>query len=851
MRIKEKLIVGIFGTDYDQPNIRNIKCDGIGDKIEIHHFTIPENFGIEDEIHPHQNSINAVSICDIAFFFINIRSGGPYRGDVFWEEHPDDWNFGISVTHAEYRQAKIKNIPVFVFIDEKVNNDFYTTFIEGRKSKSDNDNYKQIRRDWSGEDHYIKDVELLCFIREALNGIGEKQLYQSWTQFYDYSKSDTDSSYLTGLVIGMIKSITPRIIRELASNQASALKGELRLGKEINYQFMKENGLLVNRKFQKEGKNIDCPKETINKASNNVMIVGPGHIGKTFFMIDLFCDHVEKSDKKLGREDIPIFFSFKNKNKKIIDLSSIIEYEVNSCHLYRLHASKELLNLSLVNITLYLDGIDEGNYIDTKNLKKFFKNLLFYKKLRLIISVRQEYYDINYTTFDEIFRGSISIYNILEMDTEESKALICNTLKSLHPLEDFSSLDFERYFPSNIIFSKPIYCIMAACILPQNLKCELDTVTVGDEFIKLIAQHEIKHLSDEERSGGRIRGDDSVTYERLLEMWSDTAFLISWEKNRGEEIFREDIQKKLVSKGYNLNYWKRTEGSLIECKNSLIEFKVDIYRDILLSRRIINYLLSNRRDEKLEDDEKLLAIDTFYDTKVILKYRFLGLKLGSLKEIQKKLFYITFENIFYENELNIRISSNCIYLLGQIGNVKLDLDKAKRIIRALKELTLEGSFAHVGSLYALTELGDYQSTIDLNHQHQKITILKRDVDFHLIYYRAISPQSLYPPNISISERGLDCSRLFDGLASNILKKKGHERLKVYCELIYYSLLAYHCKYSKDNALKWIESFEMILSSINSDNESSDLIEHCKSLFEIAREKIESDELNDVCFPNVP
>ena len=851
MENENVLRVGIFGTDHDQPNIKKIVNNTIDDNIKITNFIDFESFGIEPGLHPHQQCISAVSNIDIAIFFINKNYGEPYKGDKFWKERPDDWIFDIAVTHAEYRQAQIRKIPTIVFVDSKADDDLFNSFVKGKEElSSDNDRYEMTLGEWSKVAHYIENIKLCCFIREVKRGIEENQLYPTWAiTKYEYNESDRDDSYLKNLVCKAITGLTPWIIRDLSSRQAIALNDELQL-KEINYKFIKKKKLFIDRKLQSiEGVIFRRPKNTINKAPNHIMIIGPGHVGKTLFMIDLFCDHVKRSNRKFDR-DIPIFFSFRNRNTNIVDLSSIIEYEINS---HRSNVPKKLLDLSNVNITLYIDGIDKGSYIDTNNFKIFFNNLKSLKHLKLVISLRQEYYDLNFTTFEEIFRGTIRVYKILEMEKDEGKILIYNAFKALHPSTDFSHLDLDQYFPSNI-FYKPMYCMMAAYVLPQNRDRELDFVTIGDEFIKLIAQHETKYLSDKGRSDGGKSVDDNVTYESLLKMWIDIACIVSWKKNKGEEVFCENIKNELDSKGFNINHWNRTEGSLIECKNGIIEFKVDIYLDILLSEKIVNDLLYNGNNEKLgfdnklEFDDKLLAIDTYYDTKVILNYRFQSLSLKQLQKIQKKLFYIAFENICGDQE-NIRIASNCIYLLGQIGNVKLDKKKAKRILRALRELTITGSFAHVGSLYALTELGDQDSTIDINKQHIEPTILKRDVDFHLIYYRAFRPQNLFPPNIPVSEGAIDCSRLFDGLASNIKKKKGHERLKIYCELIYYSLLAYQCRDSKDKALYWINKFEQILIDINSD-ESSNLIEHCRLLFENARKKIELDDLNNVSLPDI-
>jgi hypothetical protein len=216
------------------------------------------------------------------------------------------------------------------------------------------------------------------------------------------------------------------------------------------------------------------------------------------------------------------------------------------------------------------------------------------------------------------------------------------------------------------------------------------------------------------------------------------------------------------------------------------------------------------------------------------------LKVEELDKIGTRLFQIACEHIFNkEDVLSIRISSNCIYLLGQIGTIEgTDIDKTKRLIRALKELAPERSYSYIGALYALTELGDSQSIIELQNQHKDEFILKRDVDFHLIYFCAYPPQqSVFPPNIPLEE-GVDCSRLFDGLERNLKRKKRHERINVYCELICYSLLTYHRKHSTDDALKWINKFECTLSEISSDYGDSDQIKNCIRLFESTKKEIE-------------
>lgn len=822
----QKCKIGIFGTDWDQEAIKKILNLHIADNIEFDHFSKPETFGIDHDTHPHQTCINFVPLCDLAFFFINKRYGGPYQGEVFWEERPDDWTFDLSVTHAEYRKAKIENIPVIVFIHSKAYKEIGDVFLKSKDDyKSDKERYESIKNDWNRNKHYVKDSEVYCFIRETSRGMGKNQLYQSWMVEYSDADLDNNCYNLKEKIIGGIKSLTPDIIRNVANEQYDALQNELRIGPEISYKFMNENGCLVDRKIQDHTRhNVKNPKDKIRKAPNHVMVTGGANTGKTFFMIDLFGEDVESCNKVLDR-NIPIFFSFKNRTKDNFDLVSIISNEMFSHSL-----PKCLFNFDTVSITLYIDGIDEGGYITTAELKKNFTKLLdSVRDLKLVIALRQEYYDLNYTTFNEIFEGKITIYRLLEIEDGEGKMLVCNVLSVLDPVSDPKKLDLSKIVSRDLLH-EPMHCVMAAWILHKKSPGEvLNVPKVYDYYTELLAEHEIRHVDS-----------SSLTIEDLYKMWHETACIIARKKTKGENIDCDNLQKQLIDMGHDIAAWKRTHGSLIECNRGYARFKYDSYMNSLLSKMIIDYL------SRKKGTEDVLSIDCYYDTSVFIRNRFNELERDELIHIRDELCYTAIGHVFKENEDNIRIIANCIYLLGlmsRMENLDVDIegtDVIKRMIKGLKECT-KVSYVSTGTLFALTALGDYNAENELNKELKKEEIRKRNTDFHLIYFGAIRPQRSFPPNIPISDAGIDCSRLLDGMVRHFNRKEKRDdlRIRINVTIMCDALEIYHCYYSKDNALKWIEKFEKLISSIDTNNRhAKKLIGDSKKRLDLCKERIE-------------
>jgi len=818
---EQKCKIGIFGTDWDQEAIKKILNLHIADNIEFDHFSKPETFGIDHDTHPHQTCINFVPLCDLAFFFINKRYGGPYQGEVFWEELPDDWTFDLSVTHAEYRKAKIEKIPVIVFIHSKAYKEIGDVFLKSKDDcKSDKERYESIKNGWNRNKHYVRDSEVYCFIRETSRGMGKNQLYQSWIVEYSDADLDNNCYNLKEKIIGGIKSLTPDIMRNVANEQYDALQNELRIGPEISYKFMNENGCLVDRKIQDRTRhNVKNPKDKIHKAPNHVMITGGANTGKTFFMIDLFGEDVKSCNKVLDR-NIPIFFSFKNRTKDSFDIGSIISNEMFSHSL-----PKCLFNFDTVSITLYIDGIDEGEYINTTELKTFFMNLLSsVRNLKLVVALRQEYYDWNYTTFNEIFWGKLTTYRLLKIEAVEGEKLIHNVMGALGPLPEAKEPNLRKKNISEDLFQAPMHCVMAAYILrdekPNN---ELNVSRVYDHYIKLLAEHEAGHVSD------------GISTEDLYKIWQDSALVIALKKTEGETIDCDNLQEQLGDKGHDITVWKRTHGTLVECNAGYAKFKSDSYMYSILSKMIIDYLLLKK------GDEKILVIDPYYDTHVFLNNRFKELGNEELSRIQDRLFHIAYKRIFKKNKNNIRITANCIYLIGQIGYTKnVDIEKTKRLIRALKELTTD-SFVYVGALFALTVLNDYKAENELYKELKKEDILKRNTDFHLIYFGAIRPQRSFPPNITLHDDGIDCSRLLDGISLHFDRneKKDVLRTRIYSKIVCDALERYHQNYSKDGALKWIEKFEKLILSIDTnDRHVKKLIVASKKGFDLYKERIE-------------
>jgi len=817
-RIKKlKWRIGIFGTDWDQKFLREILRCKIDDNIEFASFFKPHEFGIESNIHPHQTCVNAVPLCDIAFFFINKRYDGPYKGETFWKENPDDWPFRISVTHAEYRKAKMEKIPTIVFVHSKAYKELGDFFIKSQKGDvPDAERYESIKRDWNGGEHYVKNPEVYCFLREACRGIGEKQLYQSWISEYSDKDLGNDCQNLKKKLLDIIVGLTPHFLRKLANKQYEAIQNEQHLGTKVNYKFMKQNDCLIEREAQDEAiRYIASLKDTIQEASGHAIITGDSKIGKTFFMIGLFGDDVKACNEVSGGKKIPIFLSFKNR-PKILNLENIVSKELMSFYL-----PKYPFNFGNVSVVLYIDGLDEGEFMNTAELRDSLKNLLSStRNLRLILSMRQQYYEWNYTTLKDIFKDEVSVYRILRINENDGKELIYKVSKALGTPLDRERIDLKQVISDDLL-QEPMHCVMAAYILHNKSENkELSVQNVYDFYLRLLAEHEASHMTG------------VLDIEDLYNAWRDVAYIISWKKTKGVSVNCDDLKKELEDDGYDANYWKRTQGTLIECNGSHARFKCESYMNSLLSEMIVDYMLGSK------EDERLLATDWYYDTSFFVRGRFNRMGINELDLAIDRLFHTAFQHIFKQDENDIRIAANCIYLLGRMSHINIRRDKIRRLIRALKELTRRCDFLYVGALFALTELGDIEAEKELSRVLRIEDIRKRNTDFHLIYYGVIPPQGSFPANIPVSDEGIDCSRLLNGATRRLKDKRDILKLRIKVAIVCDALEIYHSYYDRDDAIEWIEKVEKGISIDQAERLAKKLIEDSKKRLCTTRAKIE-------------
>lgn len=815
---KLKWKIGIFGTDWDQKYLRELLRCKIDENMEFVSFFKPHEFGIESNIHPHQTCVNAVPLCDIALFFINKRYGGPYKGETFWKEAPSDWLFRISVTHAEYRKAKMEKIPTIVFVHSQAYKELGDFFIKPKKdNESDIERYESIKKDWNENEHYVRNPEVYCFLREACRGIGEKQSYQSWISEYNDDDLGNSCQNLKKKLLENITGLTPHFLRKLANRQYEAIQNEQNIGTRVNYRLLKKNDFLIEREAQDETmQHITNLKDTIRETSSHAIITGDSNIGKTFFMIELFGDDVKACDEVSGGKKIPIFLSFKNR-PKTLSLENIVSDELVSFYF-----PGYPFNLGNASITLYIDGVDEGEFMNTTELRDSLKNLLAStRNLRLILSMRQQYYEWNHTTFKEIFKDTVSVYRILRIKENEGEELIYKVLKTLGTPLDREKIDLKQVI-SDDLFQEPMHCVMTACILHDKSKNkELNVQNVYDSYIRLLAEHEASHMTG------------VLDIEDLYNAWRYVAYILSWKKTKGVSISCDDLRKELEHYGFDASYWERTQGTLVECNRSYARFKCESYMNSLLSAMIVDHLLG------IKEDERLLATDCYYDTSLFIRSKFDRMEINELDRCIDRLFHTAFQHVFKQDENDVRIAANCIYLLGRKSHIDIRRDKVRRLIRAMKELTRKYDFVYVAALFALTELGDIEAENELNKVLMIEDIRKRNTDFHLIYYRVLPPQRSFPANIPVSDGGIDCTRLLNGATRRLKDKSDILKLRIKVAIVCDALEIYHSHYNKDDAIEWIEKVEKIISTIDQTNPiTKKLIEDSQKRLHITRSKIE-------------
>ena len=810
--------VGVFGTEYDQEYIAHIVEAEIHDSVQLVSFLKSEGFGKDHDFGTHENCIKAVGTCDTAFFFINKRYGGPYTWMKFWKEHSDDWSFHLSVTHAEYRKAKLERIPTLVFVHVGAWEEIKSTFLKCRGP--DEERYRSIKSGWVREGHYVRDPEVLCFIREASRGIGADQLYQSWIVPYSDHDVRPEKGHcrLEQMMLAELRSQTPYVLRKLANNQYDAQQKQLRVGPTISYEFLKKNRCMIAREVEDSvGQAVEKGHRVISEQSNHIMIAGDANIGKTFFMIDLFGQDVEVCNRDLDK-GVPVFFSFKDRPVGKLTLESVVSDEMLS-HFSR---PKYPFSFDIVPIRLYVDGIDEGRYIDSSELKALLAGLLSSAgKLRLIIAMRQEYYDWNYTALNSVFKGRIAAYRLQRTTSARGKTLLRKVLRLLGAADAGKESIIRRLIPNEML-QQPMYCIMAAYVLSSKLPAkQLNTSTLFDRYLELLAEHELGHVPH------------GLTTEDLYRAWQDAAHIVAWEMTLGKIIDCTTLRKRLIEKGHDNTAWERTHGALIECQEGNARFVYDSFLDSLTSRMVVDYLLTSR------GTEEVLGVDCFYHRSVFVEDRFRQMTDTELEQVQESLFHVTYKHVVGSTENDIRIAANCIYLMGVRGRLldrNIDIDRTRRMIRALSELTRD-SFVYVGALFQLTRLGDRHAERSLGRELRKAGIRKRNIDFHLVYFGAVPPQRTFPPDIRVEHGAIDCSRLLDGLAGHFGRRaeKDTVRTKIDVSMMCDCLEIYHCDYSREDTLRWIERLDRILLSLHApDRHTARLVEESKQRLSLTK-----------------
>ena len=638
-------------------------------------------------------------------------------------------NFGsnydetISITQAEYYEAKKSNIPVIFFIKNQLYNE-YKNLINEIKT---NDRKKVI--DTALLNKKIKssklidieiDSKLLPFVHELMTS--EEGNYAS---FFDTDK-DIEQEMLSRL-----KDFSFSIYRRLIEEQTNILLHNNEFGRTLKDLL---GGHYTNPEVRKipnyEDSDIDLAKVLPSHLKNNshVIIQGKAGAGKTTELVRTYLDDIIDEKNYLKKMKLYVRLKDLPNNLTVINPITLVNYQIETM----LGRSPYPFLYDDITFHLYFDGLDE---IATDPKEKDIKIYLNPEILKhpLVVTSRIE---ISERAKNILLQQKVSylVYEIYEWDNKRANTFLKQIFSAYPTL--IKELQEEK-IQKNIVdlIKNPLIATMFAFIIHENeLKWPADIdnqASLFDVFIDYWINRELIRLSVSERSFNRVKKD-------IRQAWRIT----SWELYQARGSSRQLQTNQIVEIIINLHP-KMTR-----------KYFGNIYNSLLVKSRITDIVLGFIHEQFMEYFIAELFVEyCLTDNSAMLLYLERAIR-GDVNDFiraiwdkyeDKKIFNIfnSLESIYYNQAAcNVQMRANVVYYISRIPLYSL----SSQIKEFFEKISYESNtFIRNGALYSLVRLGDFAAEerlyVSLSTDNEAASYNRR---LHLEYYSDVLPSNNPP-----------------------------------------------------------------------------------------------------------
>ena len=735
MKQLDKWKIFLSSTSKDLHDVRDHITQFLRTKgIEVIRFE--DNFIKDVNKNSQQICIDNVRNADFFILVLDCCCGEKYNIDN-----------SISITQAEFREAKKNNIPYIFFISERLKDEYFNLIgninAKNQKKVIKAPVLKKHLRTYTLIDNNIE-TDLLFFTHELMSS-NEGNYASFFSSNIDIEKE----------MLSRLKDFSFSIYRKIISAQTDLLLGNGEFGRTLKGLL---GGYYTKPEVRKipdyDGGDIDLSKTIppILEEKRYVIIQGKAGAGKTTELIRAYLNdsvdennYMKKMKLYVRLKDLPI------NEFGIVDPLTIINYQIENI----LGRGPYEFLYGEVNFHLYFDGLDEIATDPREKDIKIYVNASVLKH-SLALAGRVE---IGERVRNILLQQDVSllVYEVYEWDNKKANIFLTKTFASYPSL--IEELE-EEHIQKKIVdlIKNPLIATMFAFIIHENdLKWPVDVdnqASLFDIFIDRWLNRELVRLSINSRSFSKSKKD-------IRKAWRITAWELYQLLGSNRLLKTDQLIETIILLQPNIS--KKLLGNIFE--SLLIKSRIsDVIKGFIHEQFMEYFIAELFVDHCLNNDEAVLSYlekairgdvndfiraiwDRFEDRKVV------------------KIFE-TLKSLYYNQAVdNIQMQANIIYYMSRIPMRNLR-DQVKDFFEKASYST--HMFISNGALYSLVRLGDFSAEERLYHS---LSTSKEAASYnrrlHLEYYADVLP-SPNPPTFDdeVSLWGRCCKELLEHLYDN-------------------------------------------------------------------------------------
>ncbi len=505
-------VVAVISTDYDLDDERKTVISFLRkNQLEVSAFEEAE-FPVQENIHSHDNCLNALKRADLAILLIKERYGGKYYFDQ-----------DTSITEAEYNEL---NIPTIVLVNRRTWAERAAYRRQQKKSGLSEEEFVRSKEYDAGK----VDIEEIRFI-DNIQKAYETKGRSNWLNFWE------DIEELKRILPEVMSSRSVTLIHGILKKQISEVKNRrTSTGLSMPLGDVFDRGYYIEPEYDlRAGADIlGSLTEGIDKKleeGESCLIMGDAGAGKTTLLAKCFLGMAN-----LAEEDsflIPVYVWLKGMS--LNDSFSVEDYLQKCFAHYFQKAPYPFLTIKGFKFVFFLDGFDElAEKLSKNELQKLCNSEIF--ECPLMLTSRMQYAD-RYLNSNEItskFGCCIALTDWTQETAERYIAQFCRLQRK------------DEYFKQRIMsllvenddlrdaLKTPLLITILLYVIERNRMEIPETIRsrsqLFEECLDKLAEREIENKIK--------RKEDIPSNLELVTHWAYFAWMIYENRLKGEKSIR-------------------------------------------------------------------------------------------------------------------------------------------------------------------------------------------------------------------------------------------------------------------------------------------------------------------------